>query len=175
DPPDLPVAPPPLRSVEAPGHNLPVQWTSFIGREHEIAELKRLLPTTHLVTLTGPGGSGKTRLALQVAADLRAEYPDGVWLVELAALADPALVPQPVAAARGGSAYTRPGCGPPPSWRGGGGGGAPCRWSSDSPVRGSTTLRRSRRSGAALLHRDRRERASAGPSVPATGWDPAGD
>src|SRR5207247_3637939 len=101
DPPDLPVAPPPLRSVEAPGHNLPVQWTSFIGREREIAELKRLLPTTHLITLTGPGGSGKTRLALQVAADLLAEYPDGVRLVELAALADPALVPQPVAAALG--------------------------------------------------------------------------
>src|SRR5207237_2848216 len=66
-----------------------------------IAEVKQLLGTTRLLTLTGSGGCGKTRLALQVAADLLEEYPDGVWLAELAALADPALVPQTVAAALG--------------------------------------------------------------------------
>jgi non-specific serine/threonine protein kinase len=80
-------------------HNLPTQLTSFIGREREIAEIKRLLGTTRLVTLTGSGGCGKTRLALQVAADLLGQYPDGVWLVELASLADPAFVPNSVAAA----------------------------------------------------------------------------
>ena len=82
-------------------HNLPAQRTSFIGREREIAEIKHLLGTTRLLTLTGSGGCGKTRLALQVAADLREQYPDGVWLVELAALADPALVPNSAAAALG--------------------------------------------------------------------------
>jgi predicted ATPase/class 3 adenylate cyclase/DNA-binding SARP family transcriptional activator len=94
---DLPSTFPPLRSLAAFTHNLPLQWTSFIGREQEMAELKRLLPTTPLLTLTGPGGGGKTRLALQVAADLLDAYPDGVWLVELAALAEPSLVPQTVA------------------------------------------------------------------------------
>ncbi len=73
-------------------HNLPAQLTSFIGREQEIAELKELLATTRLVTLTGAGGSGKTRLAVQVAGDLVPEYLDGVWLVELAALSDANLV-----------------------------------------------------------------------------------
>ena len=80
-------------------HNLPAQRTSFIGREREIAEIKHLLGTTRLLTLTGSGGCGKTRLALRVAADLLEQYPDGVWLVELGALADPALVPNSVAAA----------------------------------------------------------------------------
>ncbi|HWQ15617.1 MAG TPA: BTAD domain-containing putative transcriptional regulator, partial [Roseiflexaceae bacterium] len=82
-------------------HNLPVQITSFIGREREIAEVKQLLTTTRLLTLAGPGGCGKTRLALAVAADVLHAYPDGVWLVDLAALANPALVPQAVAAALG--------------------------------------------------------------------------
>src|SRR5262249_3301009 len=99
--PDLPSAFPPLRSLAAFTHNLPLQWTRFIGRAQEMAELNQLLPTTQLLTLTGPGGCGKTRLALQVAADLLEAYPDGVWLVELAALAEPALVPQSVAAALG--------------------------------------------------------------------------
>ena len=80
-------------------HNLPTQVTTFIGREQEIAEVKGLLGTTRLLTLTGSGGCGKTRLALQVAADSLEQYSDGVWLVELAALADPALVPSSVAAA----------------------------------------------------------------------------
>ena len=82
-------------------NNLPVQLTSFIGREHEIAEVAHLLTTTHLLMLTGSGGTGKTRLSLQVAADVLDTFPDGVWLVELAPLSDSALVPQVVASALG--------------------------------------------------------------------------
>jgi predicted ATPase/DNA-binding SARP family transcriptional activator/Tfp pilus assembly protein PilF len=85
----------------APQHNLPIALTSFIGREREIAEVQRLLATTRLLTLAGPGGCGKTRLAIETAAAVLSSYPDGVWLVELAALVDPALVPQTVAAALG--------------------------------------------------------------------------
>ena len=73
-------------------HNLPHQLTSFIGREKEITEVADLLKTHHLVTLTGPGGTGKTRLSLQVVSDLLAIYPDGVWLVEFASISEPALV-----------------------------------------------------------------------------------
>ena len=82
---------------DTPKHNLPRQLTSFIGRKGEIEEVKRLLSTTYLLTLTGSGGCGKTRLCLEVAANLVEEYEDGVWLVELASLSDPALVPQEVA------------------------------------------------------------------------------
>ncbi len=89
------------KSPSAPPHNLPVQLTSFVGREREIAEVRRLLGTTRLLTLTGTGGCGKTRLAYQVAADLIDGYEDGVWVVELAALSDPELVPQTVAQALG--------------------------------------------------------------------------
>jgi predicted ATPase len=92
---------PPLRSLDALPHNLPVQLTSFVGREREQATVRALLGRHRLVTLTGPGGTGKTRLALHLAAELLDAYPDGVWLVELAALADPALVPQEVATAVG--------------------------------------------------------------------------
>ncbi len=99
--PDLPTDFPPLRSLDVLPNNLPHQVTSFIGREWEMAEVKRLLPTTRLLTLTGPGGCGKTRLALQVAADLLEEFANGVWLAELAALSDSALVPQAVASALG--------------------------------------------------------------------------
>jgi predicted ATPase/DNA-binding SARP family transcriptional activator/transcriptional regulator with XRE-family HTH domain len=76
--------------------NLPLQLTNFIGRKREMAEIGRLLSSTRLLTLTGSGGCGKTRLALQVATDLLAAqvFPDGVWWVELAALSDAALVPQ---------------------------------------------------------------------------------
>lgn len=93
-----------------PAHNLPLQLTSFIGREKEIAEIKRLLvplstwekeQRVRLVTLVGSGGVGKTRLSLRVAQELLSEYADGVWLVELAPLADPALVPQTVATVLG--------------------------------------------------------------------------
>jgi hypothetical protein len=75
-------------------HNLPLARTSFVGRERETLEVKRLLAMTKHLTLTGAGGCGKTRLALEVAGDLVGAYPDGVWLVELAPLSDPALVPQ---------------------------------------------------------------------------------
>ena len=87
----------PPKQEEGPRNNLPVQLTSFIGREREMEEIVRLLTTTHLLTLTGSGGCGKTRLALEVAAQLVGEYEDGVWVVELASLSDPALVPQEVA------------------------------------------------------------------------------
>src|SRR6266496_3551651 len=80
-------------------HNLPYQLTSFIGREQEIAQLKEVVTTHRLVTLTGAGGAGKTRLAIEVANRLVEAFPDGVWLVELAALSDPRLVPQAVAQA----------------------------------------------------------------------------
>ncbi len=99
--PDLPADFPPLRSLSPETTNLPVQLTSFIGREKEMEEIKRLLSRTRLLTLTGSGGCGKTRLAAQVGADLLADFADGVWLVELAAIADPALVPQTVASTLG--------------------------------------------------------------------------
>jgi DNA-binding SARP family transcriptional activator len=89
-------------SPERPRHNLPLQLSSFVGREAQIAELKQWLAgPTRLVTLTGAGGCGKTRLALQVAAGLVEEYAEGIWLVELASLANPSLVPQAVAVALG--------------------------------------------------------------------------
>ncbi len=89
------------KRLETCPNNLPTQLSSFIGREHSIAELKSLLSTTRLLTLTGAGGSGKTRLALQVAGKLLAEFEHGVWWVELAALTDPVLVPQQVASSLG--------------------------------------------------------------------------
>jgi len=94
---------PPLRTLEASLTNLPAEPTTFIGRAREIAALMELLdrPKCRLVTLTGSAGCGKTRLALQVAASVLDERPDGVWLTELAPLTDPALVPQAVAAALG--------------------------------------------------------------------------
>jgi predicted ATPase/class 3 adenylate cyclase len=94
---------PPLRSLDNPAlpNNLPVQLSAFIGREHELSELRRLVESSRLVTLTGPGGSGKTRLALQVVAELLDGSGDGVWLVELAAVSDEGAVPQAVAQALG--------------------------------------------------------------------------
>jgi predicted ATPase/DNA-binding CsgD family transcriptional regulator len=82
-------------------NNLPLQVNRFIGREREMIAVRGLLATTRLLTLTGAGGSGKTRLALQVATDLLEEFAHGVWWVELAALSDPLLVPQAVASVVG--------------------------------------------------------------------------
>ena len=79
--------------------NIPSQLSTFVGREREIATAKRLLGGTRLLTLTGPGGCGKTRLALAVAEGLVRRYADGVWLVELAPLSDPDLVPEAIASA----------------------------------------------------------------------------
>jgi predicted ATPase/DNA-binding CsgD family transcriptional regulator len=86
--------------VASPPINLPSELSSFVGRERELAEIKRLLEKSRLLTLTGPGGCGKTRLAL-AAGELAEGFDDGVWLVELAPLADPALVPQAVASVLG--------------------------------------------------------------------------
>jgi predicted ATPase/DNA-binding SARP family transcriptional activator/DNA-binding CsgD family transcriptional regulator len=95
-PPSL--AGPPHEEVPDPGrHNLPEPRTSLVGRGREILEVKRALSTTRLLTLTGTGGAGKTRLALEVARDLAGVYPDGVWLIELAPLPEPGLVVQEVA------------------------------------------------------------------------------
>ncbi len=96
---DLPSDFPALQSPDRIPNNLPAQLTSFIGREREIGEVKRLLSTTRLLTLTGVGGAGKTRLALEVGAEVLAQFRDGVWLAELATLAEPTLVAQTVAAA----------------------------------------------------------------------------
>jgi predicted ATPase/Flp pilus assembly protein TadD len=82
-------------------HNLPASRTSFVGREHEMLEIKRHLAMTRLLTLTGAGGSGKTRLALEVARGLIGAYPEGVWLVELASLSQGEFVAQAAAEAVG--------------------------------------------------------------------------
>jgi predicted ATPase len=82
-------------------HNLPVEVTSFVGRERELAEVRGLLATTHLLTLTGTGGCGKTRLALKLGESVVDDFADGVWLVELAPLSDPVLIPHFVATAVG--------------------------------------------------------------------------
>jgi len=89
----------PLKSLSELPNNLPLQVTSFVGREKELTEVQELIKKNRLVTLTGSGGTGKTRLSLQAAAGLIPEFEDGVWLVELAPLTEPDLVPQTVAAA----------------------------------------------------------------------------
>jgi non-specific serine/threonine protein kinase len=94
---DPSIAPP----APAAAHNLPSQLTRFIGREREIAEVKPLVAAERLVTLTGAGGAGKTRLALQVAQDLVGNFQHGVWLIELATLADPDLIPHTIASTIG--------------------------------------------------------------------------
>jgi non-specific serine/threonine protein kinase len=76
--------------------NLPADLTSFVGRRQELREVKRLLTTTRLLTLTGTGGAGKTRLALRAAAEMSRGFPDGTWLVQLASIHDPLLVTQAV-------------------------------------------------------------------------------
>jgi predicted ATPase/class 3 adenylate cyclase len=101
--PALPSDFPPLRSLDARTRNLPSQPTALLGRERDVVTLVERLSHSEarLVTLTGPGGTGKTRLALQVADDLRARFPDGVYLVALASITDPGLVGPAVAQAIG--------------------------------------------------------------------------
>jgi predicted ATPase/class 3 adenylate cyclase len=91
---------PPLKTVDQT--NLPVQPTPFVGRERELAEVLALLDSHRIVTVTGPGGSGKTRLALQAAAESVERYSDGVWLVPLAAVRDPRLIEPTIARVVGG-------------------------------------------------------------------------
>ena len=98
--PELPDAFPQLRSLDAFPNNLPRQLTSFVGREREMKEVNELLSSAALLTLTGSGGSGKTRLALQVGADLVERFRDGVWLVELDVL-DESMVARAIASAVG--------------------------------------------------------------------------
>ena len=97
----LPTIFPPLKTLDSFPNNLPTQLTSFIGRENEITELKQELDAYRLVTLTGSGGTGKTRLSLQVAAELLEKFDHGVWFVELAPLSDPELIPQTILSAIG--------------------------------------------------------------------------
>jgi predicted ATPase/DNA-binding CsgD family transcriptional regulator len=89
------------RSPERPSHNLPSELSSFVGREKELTEVKRLLENNRLLTLTGSGGCGKTRLASAAASELVERFEDGVWMVELGSLAEPSLVPQAVASTLG--------------------------------------------------------------------------
>jgi predicted ATPase len=100
DHPDLPSDFPPLAS-SAKLDNLPLELPTLFGRADDVDELTRLLETRRLVTLTGTGGAGKTRLALEVAGRMRGDFVDGVWLVELSPVTDPRLVPQAIAMALG--------------------------------------------------------------------------
>jgi predicted ATPase/class 3 adenylate cyclase/DNA-binding CsgD family transcriptional regulator len=100
--PDLRNEFPPLRTPKSVGvHNLPVQLTSFVGREAEMHDVRQLLADNRLVTLTGAGGAGKTRLAVEIAAQIAPEFRDGVWYVDLAPITHPAVVPVTVARALG--------------------------------------------------------------------------
>jgi predicted ATPase/DNA-binding SARP family transcriptional activator len=100
--PPFPLAPPtPLAPVQQPVGWLPAETTSFIGRESELATIEELLGLSRLLTLTGPGGSGKTRLALKAGEQASGRYPGGVWLVELAPVAGPDLVTAAAASALG--------------------------------------------------------------------------
>jgi len=92
---------PPLRSLDLARTNLPAQLTSFVGRDREMADLRALARSHRLVTVIGTGGTGKTRLMIQSAADLFEDHPDGVWLAELAPISDPELVAQVAARALG--------------------------------------------------------------------------
>ena len=96
--PDLPVEFPALKSLGISNNNLPHQLTTFVGREHDVDEIKTLLQHNRLVTLFGTGGIGKTRCSLQVGAELLEEFEDGVWFADLASLRDATLVPNEIAA-----------------------------------------------------------------------------
>ena len=109
---------PPLRATDASPNNLPAQLTRFIGREREMEQVQQMLAQARLLTLTGPGGAGKTRLAIEVGAalvqgidrrrDAPAAFPDGVWLAELASISAPELVADTVASALGLRPTNRP-------------------------------------------------------------------
>jgi predicted ATPase/class 3 adenylate cyclase len=90
---------PPVRSLDTLPNNLPRQLSSFVGRGREIEDAEARLRDATLLTLTGPGGVGKTRLALEIAAHVVQDFPDGVWLVELAPVSEPGLVPEAIASA----------------------------------------------------------------------------
>ncbi len=90
--PNLPADFPPLKTLDVYRHNLPTQLTSFIGRGHEINEITKLITEQRVVTLTGSGGAGKTRLSLQVGTECLEQFPNGVWFVELASLTEPSLI-----------------------------------------------------------------------------------
>ena len=96
--PSLPAQFPPLRSLDASSNNLPAQLTSFVGREAERAVLRKLLRETRLLTLLGPGGAGKTRLAIEFGRELLDDVPDGVWFVDLSGVAQERLVPSAILA-----------------------------------------------------------------------------
>ena len=99
--PDLPADFPPLHSLKVIPNNLPAQLTSFVGREKEMAEIKQSLTEHRLVTLTGSGGAGKSRISLQVASNSFERFSSGIWFVELAPLTDPDLIPQTILTAVG--------------------------------------------------------------------------
>ncbi len=99
--PELPSEFPPLNTLEFLPNNLPLQLSSFVGREKELREIQKLVQVARLLTLTGTGGAGKTRLSLQVAANVIDQFQHGVWFVELAPLSDPNLVTQVVATTLG--------------------------------------------------------------------------
>jgi predicted ATPase/class 3 adenylate cyclase/DNA-binding CsgD family transcriptional regulator len=99
--PEIPARDAPLRSLDSLPNNLPVQLTSFVGRAPELAALRALLDSTRLLSVTGAGGCGKTRLAVQLAADVLDRYPGGTWLAELATVADPGRVTATIATALG--------------------------------------------------------------------------
>jgi len=99
--PDLQSEFPALHTLSVFPNNLPTQITSFVGREKELTDVKKLLHDAHMLTLIGPGGTGKTRLSIQAAQESLDQYPDGVWLVELAPILDPLLVPRTTAIAIG--------------------------------------------------------------------------
>ena len=101
--PDLPADFPPIRTLATRPNNLPVQPTPFLGREEQVARVVDLLSRddVRLLTITGPGGVGKTRVALQAAADVLEDFPDGVWFVDLSVLDDPTLVPPAIAGVLG--------------------------------------------------------------------------
>ena len=90
---------PALKTLEATPNNLPMQLTSFIGRDDQVREARQLLARSRLLTLTGPGGTGKTRLSLEIGANVLDQFPDGVYFVPLSAISDPELVPSAIAQA----------------------------------------------------------------------------